>query len=591
MQNLFLGMTLGNDPHALGIFNAGKIARMLGIKSEIIPINVSDEEKLRRIAELDPVYVGLSYRLSTDNAIYELKKFLELMDQYDLLNREGGRRICFAALQPALNEVRRSELDRHYGLYLMDNHSDVEAKTICTAKFFGAANNRKLEDIIEFFRRENDTAHLKMLNDIAAKVLDGGQYLSEPKLIKPSAAALQSLTQRMVESDIPLIRSHFGVPDETIFPTVDGIKRIALNGAIDEWSIGSSDLSQRYYGQPQKFKELKNDGGVPYKDIHDLKMLADASRLGNFPSVKPYCHVRNIIPFIDDCLAVGMLRGAHQAIPLFWFSELDGRGDMTLEDAVAEHIRAVNYLASKNIPVEMNDPNQWMTRYVHDSLFVLSYALILSVMYAAGVKDIVLQCQFNVPATTGDYADLGKFLAVKKMAEALRPVGNTARIHYETRSGIEHFSPNLSRAKFQLARSVLLQMLINPSMLHLVSYCEAHHVATADDVIESSKILRRAVRLFKGNEFDIRRSVDVGIVHDRAAHLFSEAMFVIDALTDMPNVPRSELYKVLSKPDVLIRAVKQRYLTAPGINCVKYADHDIITKAGRYGYLDCYESW
>ena len=44
-----------------------------------------------------------------------------------------------------------------------------------------------------------------------------------------------------------------------------------------------------------------------------------------------------------------------------------------------------------------------------------------------------------------------------------------------------------------LAASIYLQMAIRPHILHIVGPTEAHHAATAEDVIEASKIARRAV--------------------------------------------------------------------------------------------------
>ena len=164
----------------------------------------------------------------------------------------------------------------------------------------------------------------------------------------------------------------------------------------------------------------------------------------------------------------GMLVGAHQAVPLFWFSELDGRGPLSLEEAIKEHIETVRYLAKKNIPVEMNDPNQWSSRFVHDTLFIVDYALIASVMYSAGVKDMIFQHQFNKPAETGDYGDLAKMAAAREIIEMLRPAGNTSNIYMETRAGIEHFSTDMDVAKYQLARTTLLQMIFNPNVIHLV---------------------------------------------------------------------------------------------------------------------------
>ena len=153
--------------------------------------------------------------------------------------------------------------------------------------------------------------------------------------------------------------------------------RSAEAGAVDEVSLGSSDLSQRYYGKAEEFEKRKNDGGVPYKDKNELRLLYLATRRGNFPAIKPYAHVSAIESFIDDCVEVGMLKGAHQAIPLFWFNELDGRGETQLEDSIREHIRAVKKLAALGIPVEMNDPNQWSSRWAHDTVIAADYGLMI----------------------------------------------------------------------------------------------------------------------------------------------------------------------------------------------------------------------
>ena len=75
MQNLFIGLTLGQDPHTVGIHKAGKIARLAGINYKILPPAMDDDTKIRTILDENPKYVGLSYRLSTDKAIMELENF------------------------------------------------------------------------------------------------------------------------------------------------------------------------------------------------------------------------------------------------------------------------------------------------------------------------------------------------------------------------------------------------------------------------------------------------------------------------------------------------------------------------------------
>ncbi len=79
---------------------------------------------------------------------------------------------------------------------------------------------------------------------------------------------MTSLPYRSIEAKRPpLIRTHLGIPSDSIAPTVEGIKILANAKVVDEISLGSSDLSQRYFGKPEEFKIRKNDGGVHIKII------------------------------------------------------------------------------------------------------------------------------------------------------------------------------------------------------------------------------------------------------------------------------------------------------------------------------------
>lgn len=595
MQEILMGLTLGNDPHTVGIHKAGKIARLAGINFNIIPPAAGDDEKIRTLKQEDPKFIGLSYRLSADAALAELRKFLTLMADAGLFEN-GERRVCFAGLPATLKALQYSGLLDQYQLILMGSEKHYQDGILRLLDFLGIRSAEKRDEILTRLMAESEPVRIPELDQLADRVIDTYTHSPESPLAKPSPQALQSLTRRMAESDMPLIRTHFGVPSDTINPTLAGIEKIALNGAVDEISLGSSDLSQRYFGSPEAFKGRKNDGGVPYQTKADLQALYTATRRGNFPSIKPYAHVVNLKQFIDDCLETGMLIGAHQAVPLYWFCELDGRGPLSVQEALVEHIAAVKYLAHKNIPVEMNDPNQWSSRYVHDALFVVDYALITAVMYAAGVRDMILQCQFNKPAETGDYADLAKMTAAREMVEVVRPVGHPACAYLETRSGIEHFSTDPETAKRQLARTTLLQMLLSPSMIHLVSYCEATHAAAAEDVIESSMLVRRAVRLFKENEHDLKKHLAHPLVVERSDHLLREARVVVDFMVryrgeKTRDGENAAAYDYLADPDVLWKALKHQVMTAPGITHPDYANPDLLTRPNKYGFMDCYAHW
>ncbi|SEO26544.1 hypothetical protein SAMN04488134_105183 [Amphibacillus marinus] len=595
MNNLFIGLTLGNDPHTVGIHKAAKLAKLAGIAYMILPPALSDDEKIKTLIDQNPRFIGLSYRLSVEPALSELKKFLERMEEAGLF-KDPERRVGFSGLFLTLDAISNGGLLEQYPIELIGSDKQIEVKTNQTLNFFQVAQGHERDQIVELVRQEANPKKVPLLDELASEVVDQNSYLSEQPLKKPSEDALKHLPNRMKESAIPLIRTHFGIPSDSIDPTVQGIIKLAEQGAVDEVSLGSSDLSQRYFGNEQAFQIYKNDGGVPYKNKAELAALFEASRRGNFPSVKPYAHVYQLKPFVDTCLETGMLVGAHQAVPLFWFSQLDGRGPLSVPDAIQEHIETVEYLASKNIPVEMNDPNQWSSRFIHDALFVVDYALIAAVMYASGVKDMIFQHQFNKPAETGDYADLAKMAAAKVIIEQIRPEGNQANVYLEARAGIEHFSTDLEVAKFQLARTTLLQMIFDPNMFHLVSYCEASHAATADDVIESAKIVRRSAKLFKDHEAKLKKVLTDPIVVERKQFLLNEAMVVLKAIASLSKAYREDMdmaewYQCLADPQALSEAMARRYMTAPGITLPDYENTELLTKIGRYGFIDCYASY
>ena len=50
MRRFFLGMTLGHDPHTVGIYKAGRIGKLGGIDFEVLSPDDTDEEKLAKIA-------------------------------------------------------------------------------------------------------------------------------------------------------------------------------------------------------------------------------------------------------------------------------------------------------------------------------------------------------------------------------------------------------------------------------------------------------------------------------------------------------------------------------------------------------------
>jgi hypothetical protein len=591
MNRLFLASTLGNDPHTEGIHNASKIARLDTIEFEFIPPSVSYEPLCLAIKEKKPQFLGLSYRLTPEIGCWELEKILRLFISTGLIHRDDGIKIGFAGLPDTIQMVKARLNMLPLNVYLIEPYDTIIDIITGTLDYFEISHNR--EKIVATIKEELVPEGIKLLDQLADEVIADDRYLTEPPLPIPSEKAKNNLITRIQESSIPLLRSHFGLLGDSIEPTVQGISEIAESRVIDEISLGSSDLSQRYFGHPEQFVNRKNDGGVPYKTREDLVRLFQASRKGNFPSIKPYCHVVDIVPFIHTCLESGMLLGAHQAIPLFWFNELDGRGPTVVRDSIREHFAAVRELARFNIPVEMNDPNQWSSRWAHDTMIVTSYALISAVMYICGVKNMLMQMQLNKPKETGDYADLAKMMAGMEIAAQIAQ-GQTFIIK-ETRTGIESISSDMKKAKWQLARSTLLQMCMEPHIVHIVSHCEANHAATAKDIIDSSKLVRRAIHIFNQYKNDIMHELQTPLINERKDYLLSESNYLLKKIAELhPAYNRYSGSKNLSfflgDENVLALAIEKKIISAPGIINKKYKGN-FITRPMKYGMINLVDNY
>ena len=587
-QDYFVATSLACDPHTEGMHNASKIASFGGIKSVIMSPSFDYNPFYKTIDELRPKYIGLSYRQDEHVARDEVFKVVNYLFNTGLVTEKDDVRIIFSGLPKTIEFLESKINELPLKVYLFKDSPIVRNRVTETVDFFEIKHDR--EEIINRICEELVPKGIELFDQLADATVAGDDYKTEPPLPVPSNEAIKDYIKRIEESPFPALRSHFGIPADSIQPTVEGIRELSNARVIDEVSLGSSDLSQRYFGQPDKFAKIKNDGGVPYKDYSDLVKLYQASRTGNYPGVKPYCHVANIVPFIHQCLDAGMLIGAHQAIPLFWFNELDGRGDAKVRDSIKEHFDGVKELAKNHIPVEMNDPNQWSSRWAHDTIIVTSYALISAVMTMCGVDNMVLQMQFNKPKETGDYADLAKMSAGLEMAQQIASYRRVpASIYRETRTGIESLSADMNHAKWQLARSTFLQMCMNPHVIHIVSYCEANYAARPADIIDSSKLIRRAVRLFRENKEDILKKIQSPIVTERKDYLIKESSYLIKEIAKLhPNyqdTPISAIAPFVGNADVSASSIENGLMSAPGIVNERYRG-DFITRPMKYGMIN-----
>jgi hypothetical protein len=160
-----------------------------------------------------------------------------------------------------------------------------------------------------------------------------------------------------------------------------------------------------------------------------------------------------------------------------------------------------------------------------DVIFVVSAYLSAYNARAFGVRDYIAQLMFNSPPTLSDRMDLAKMLAILELIAPL--AGPDFRIWRQTRTGLLSYPLDPDAARAHLATTVYLQMALRPHIVHVVGHTEAHHAATADDVIEACHLARRAVENALRGQPDMTADP---AVQERKEELIHEAQVTLEAI-------------------------------------------------------------
>jgi len=428
--------TIGNCVHVQGIKNFEKLLNKNGIETEFIGVCVDLDKLTKIIDEKHPDIVGLSYRLDPENA-----------------------RIIFKKLNDSLKEIKNKSKLYFGGTPAVCKIAEE------TGIFDGIFRGTESED--------------EIINKIFKKI-------GEKKVIEYP----NNLVERIEKSyPLPLIRHHFGLP--SLEKTIEGVKEIANNKIVDIISIGPDQIAQECFFNPEKIcKELRGSGGVPLRKKEDLNRIYDASRTGNYPLLRCYAGTNYLIKWGE--MLKDTINNAWGAIPIFWYSELDGRSKRNLVSAIRENQNAIQWHAKNDIPIEINDSHQWALRKTTDSIEVASAYIATYNARHLGVKHYIQQFMMNVPPEISPEMDIAKMLAKLEIISNLS--NENFHIIRMIRTGLASLSVDPDVAKGELASSITLGMYLNPHIVHVVGYSEAYNVATPEVVIESSKISRGVIK-------------------------------------------------------------------------------------------------
>ena len=161
----------------------------------------------------------------------------------------------------------------------------------------------------------------------------------------------------------------------------------------------------------------------------------------------------------------------------------------------------------------------------------------------------------NTPKYTIGIQDLAKGRTMLKLVRELED--SNFSVHLQLRAGLDYFSPDLEKAKVQLAAVTALMDDIepenenSPEIIHVVSYCEAVRLATPPVINESIQITMAALKRYR----ELRKCGRIENMaynkelEERCDDLYREAKDAILLLEKaIPNLYTAEgLYKVFEE--------------------------------------------
>jgi len=518
MATSVLGGALGECVHVAGILNFLRLAESQGYRTEFTGPATSIADFVDAAREVDPDIIAVSYRLTPENAALLLQDFRAALREAGL----DGKRLVFGGTPPVAAEARDT------GMF--------------EAVFSG---------------EEPTEAIIAYLKGIPFDRTTAADYPDE------------TIPRLAWKSPYPLIRHHFGIPAENTAPTIAGIRQIAEAHVLDVISLGADQDAQENLFQPERQDpRRKGAGGVPFRTEDDLRALYAATRTGNYPLMRSYSGTSDLLEYAE--LLRETIRNAWCATSLFWFNIVDGRGPLSLRDSIADHMALMRWHGERGIPVEGNEPHHWELRDGHDAVACAVAYIYAHVAKNMGVTDYICQYMFETPPHLSNRMDLAKMLAKIELAEGQAVPG--FRLLRQTRTGLMSYPVNTAAARAQLSASVYLQMALKPDIVHVVSYSEADHAATADDVIESCRMAQHVIELALR---DIPDMTADPVVQRRRDALVEDALVVVDAIRQLGAGKGAD---PLLDPDVLTRAVEIGLLDAPHLRGNPHACGKVHTR-------------
>ena len=556
------------DAHTLGVNHLAELLESAGYRVEIADRSVTDAaeraehpEDFARLcgwlASRGITRLGVSYRLDPQQARSFFGRLHHQLREAGHLREGTGRLrgLYFAGLPQACDLVAKDHAD---GVRVFHGGEDP----VETLVRLGVPPRRIPPDMTQSSPYDDQRIAF------AEGVIERAEYLSIGPEDRSGYASFGTrsdhLSHRVTfaadRGQSPLMRVHVGPfgpdRDQAVGEFIGWVRRLAASGLLDVLSIGTSQLTQEMFGQD--WQERPNGGGVPINSPGEYAQIWQAAR----PMlVRTYAGTSRV----DELARIHEreLNIAWHALSFWWFSRIDGRGPNGVLQNLRQHLATLAFIASSGKPFEPNIPHHFAFRGGDDVTYVLSGVLAARVAKRAGVRHLVLQTMLNTPRRTSGVRDLAKARALLSLVNEL--ADDRFRVYLQPRAGLDYFSVDLDFAKVQLAAVTALMDDIEPAVdrspqvIHVVSYCEASHLAGPPEIVESIQITRQALADYRklrksGRVTDMSKDHEVA---EFTAHLISEVRILLRAIHESVPDPYSA--------EGLHRIFAAGFLAAPGL--------------------------
>ncbi|MEW6743880.1 MAG: cobalamin-binding protein [Planctomycetota bacterium] len=463
----------------------------------------------RWIRENHVTVLGFSYRLDPRDAAALFGRFVHLLHERRLLAREGGpiRAVYFAGLPEACERVK-AQCPEVAGLFGGD---ETPAETLSLLGVSAGALSPELAASLRY--DEDRLAFGKELvgrgGHLAVRPVDRSGYAEFGTRADTVVARLEHGRRNGLP---PLMRAHVGPYDVDRKAAVElflkWTRELASNGFLDVLSIGTSQLTQAAFGED--WSGRPNGGGVPLASAAEFAAVWQAARPMLVRTYAGTTKTPALARLYEETINI-----AWHALSLWWFCRIDGRGPLDVRENLAQHIETLRFIASSGKPFEANVPHHFAFRGADDLTCVVSAIVAARVAKSLGIRHFILQNMLNTPRSTWGIQDLAKSRALLRLARELED--ESFRVILQPRGGLDYFSRDLDRAKAQLAAVTALMDDIEPGdpasppIVHVVSYCEAVHLADPAAVNESIQITQHALQSW-------RRLREKGEIDDMTQH-------------------------------------------------------------------------